>query len=50
MTVKKITPEVKKILKEKFGYDFDSEFWTDEMLLLADEIFTATEFCIKSSN
>jgi len=50
MTVKKVSPEVKAILTLNLGYDFDSEFWTDEMLTMLDEIYTATDLAIKNAN
>jgi len=34
--------EVKKILEEKFDYDFKSEFYTDEILLMIEEVIQAT--------
>jgi hypothetical protein len=34
--------EVKKILEDKFDYDFDSEIFTDEILTIIDETIQAT--------
>lgn len=34
--------ELKKMLTEKYEYDFDSEFWTDENLVIIEEVFNAT--------
>ena len=34
--------EVKKILEDKFDYDFDSEIFTDEVLTIIDETIQAT--------
>ena len=34
--------EVKKILEDKFYYDFDSEIFTDEVLTIIDETIQAT--------
>jgi hypothetical protein len=33
---------VKEKLQEQHGYDFDSEFWTDENLVMFQEIVEAT--------
>ena len=34
--------EVKKILEKEFDYDFKSEFYTDEILLMIEEVIKAT--------
>lgn len=34
--------EVKKILEEKFNYDFANEFFTDEILTIIDQTIQAT--------
>ena len=33
---------VKKYLEENYEYDFQSEFWTDDNLVMLDEIITST--------
>ncbi|QQV91457.1 hypothetical protein M1M25_gp026 [Tenacibaculum phage Gundel_1] len=38
-----IEKQVKEKLKEQHGYDFDSEFWTDENIVMLQEIVEATE-------
>ena len=35
--------QVKEKLKEQHGYDFASEFWTDENIVMLQEIVGATE-------
>jgi len=40
---------VKKLLTENYGYDFDSDFWTDEMLAMFDEIVWVTKITVMSN-
>jgi len=35
--------KVKKILEKKFGYDFESDWFTDEILTLVDDVIEATK-------
>ena len=43
--------EIIKYLEEKFDYDFDSDFFTDEIIIMISEVIEATkEVCIKQNN
>lgn len=38
---------IKEILSGRFGYDFESDWWTDELKTLFDEINSANDFYYK---
>jgi len=40
--------DLKKLLTEKYDYDFNSEFWTDENLVIIEEVFNATVEMLKA--
>ncbi|CAM1370399.1 hypothetical protein TPENAI_60867 [Tenacibaculum litopenaei] len=42
--------QVKEKLAEEHGYDFESEFWTDENIAMLQEVVEATEEAIKDDN
>ena len=39
--------KIKKELINKYGYDFDSEYWTDENIDMFEEIMKAAENVVK---
>ena len=39
----KLLDKVKKRLEENYGIDFLSEFWTDDQIVLLEDIVDATE-------
>lgn len=47
---KVLTQRVRRRLVVKFDYDFGSEFWTDEMVTIMEEIVEATRYsCLEST-
>lgn len=44
-----IESKVKELLEEQYDFDFQSEFWTDDMIGVLDEIVEATQKVEKSN-
>lgn len=42
-----MTPKIKKILEEKYKYDFASDFWTDDLISLVNDVIKATKESMK---
>jgi len=34
--------QIKNILKKQYGYDFESDFFTDDILIIIDDVINAT--------
>ena len=34
--------QVRKLLEKKYEYDFSSDFWNDDNLVIIEEVFNAT--------
>jgi hypothetical protein len=41
--------KVKQILEVKYGYDFHSDHWSDDLLVMVDEVIQATKLSIKNN-
>lgn len=46
----KLLDKVKKRLEENYGIDFLSEFWTDDQIVLLEDIVEATEKEVNNIN
>jgi len=46
----KLLDKVKKRLEENYGIDFLSEFWTDDQIVLLEDIVDATEKEVNNIN